>query len=278
MKINIMTPDSKRPNLAAMKISSWHKVNEDEIFLNFPLCNADFTYASLLFDWTPDPYADLIGGSKYPESKLDSEIDLMKPDYSLYPNIDYSLGYTYKACPRTCDFCIVPKQHNEETHYSIWTFHEPKFKKIGLLNNNTLADPQCRETFQEIIDANLIYIDMSGFDLRLITEEIVQWISKLKIEGYLHCAWDFVEHESLIIQGLKHLSNAGIKKIMCYVLIGYNSTPEEDLYRIEKLRTLYDPFVMPFNKFNPYQKKFTRWVNHKAIFKTVEWKDYKQSY
>lgn len=24
-----------------------------------------------------------------------------------------------------------------------------------------------------------------------------------------------------------------------------------------------------------YQKDFERWVNHKAIFKTVEWKDYK---
>jgi hypothetical protein len=24
---------------------------------------------------------------------------------------------------------------------------------------------------------------------------------------------------------------------------------------------------MPYNKFDPYQKAFTRWVNHKAIFK-----------
>jgi len=275
MKINILTPDSKRPNLAAMKISSWHRQQEDEVFLNFPICNADFTYASLLFDWTPDPFADLIGGSKYPAIKLDPEIDSMKPDYGLYPNIDYSLGYTYKACPRTCDFCIVPKQHNEETHYSIWTFHNPKFKKIGLLNNNTFADPQCRETFQEIIEANLILIDMSGFDLRFITEDLAQWISKLRIEGYLHCAWDFMEHEELIIHGLGYLQEAGIKRIMCYVLIGYNTTPEEDLYRIEKLRILCDPFVMPLNKFDPYQKRFARWVNHKAIFKSVAWKDYK---
>lgn len=275
MKINILTPDSKRPNLAAMKISTWHQQQGDEIFLNFPLSNADFIYASVLFDWTQDPYADLIGGSKYPAIKLDPEIDSMRPDYSLYPNIDYSLGYTYKACPRTCDFCIVPKQHNDETHYSIWTFHEPKFKKLALLNNNTLADPQCRETFQEIINANLTYIDMSGFDLRLMTEEIANWISKLKIEGYLHCAWDFMEHEVLVMQGLKYLQDAGIKNIMCYILIGYNTTPEEDLYRIEKLGPLCDPFVMPFNKFDSYQKRFARWVNHKAIFKSIAWKTYK---
>lgn len=35
------------------------------------------------------------------------------------------------------------------------------------------------------------------------------------------------------------------------------------------------PFVMPFNKKNNYQKRFARWVNHKAIFKSVKWKDYK---
>jgi len=32
---------------------------------------------------------------------------------------------------------------------------------------------------------------------------------------------------------------------------------------------------MPYDKCNDYQKKFTRWVNHKAIFKSVAWKDYK---
>ena len=33
---------------------------------------------------------------------------------------------------------------------------------------------------------------------------------------------------------------------------------------------------MPFNKFDKYQKDFSRWVNHKAIFKSVAWKDYKK--
>ena len=31
---------------------------------------------------------------------------------------------------------------------------------------------------------------------------------------------------------------------------------------------------MPFNKSDPYQKRFARWVNHKAVFKTVKWIDY----
>lgn len=49
--------------------------------------------------------------------------------------------------------------------------------------------------------------------------------------------------------------------------------------RVEKLRELkIDPFVMPYNKKDKYQKSFARWVNHKAIFKTVKWRDYKASF
>ena len=35
-----------------------------------------------------------------------------------------------------------------------------------------------------------------------------------------------------------------------------------------------NPFVMPYNKKDKYQKQFARWVNHKAIFKSVKWEDY----
>jgi len=35
-----------------------------------------------------------------------------------------------------------------------------------------------------------------------------------------------------------------------------------------------EPFVMPYNKKDMYQKRFARWCNHKAIFKTVKWVDY----
>ena len=63
---------------------------------------------------------------------------------------------------------------------------------------------------------------------------------------------------------------------MCYVLIGFWSTPEEDMNRVMHLVDKYkiSPFVMPYNKFDPYQKKFARWVNNKAIFNKVAWEDF----
>lgn len=63
---------------------------------------------------------------------------------------------------------------------------------------------------------------------------------------------------------------------MCYVLIGFWSTPEEDLMRVQHLWDDYKihPFVMPYNKFNRYQKDFARWCNNKVIFKSCTWDEY----
>ena len=279
MRVSILTPDSKKPNLAAMKISTYHKAQGDEVRINFPLLPADKTYASIIFDDTILPPADVYGGPGYnPAVRLPDIIEKCKPDYSLYPNIDYSLGYTYRACHRGCGFCKVKDMNEPIDHRSIWSFHEKKFKKIALLNNNTFEDPKWRDTFEEIWDAGLKLKDVSGFDARLMNPDRAFAIAKTRFVGKFHIAWDFIKDNEQIFKGLQIMFDAGVKayKIMCYVLIGFDTTEEEDLYRIERLRDWkIDPFVMPFDKTNLYQEKLARYVNHKAIFNTVEWKDYR---
>jgi hypothetical protein len=44
-------------------------------------------------------------------------------------------------------------------------------------------------------------------------------------------------------------------------------TPEDEMGAM--------PFVMPYNKFDPYQKSFARWVNNRAVFKSCSWEEYK---
>jgi hypothetical protein len=279
MKVNILTPDSKMPNLAAMKIASYHRTLGDNVGLNRApnmFYSPDLTYASIIFNWTPDPYADLIGGPKYPESCLPPEIEYTKPSYSIYPLLDHSMGYTYKNCPRTCSHCIVPKQNNPDTHHSIWTFHDEKFKKIKLMNNNTLADPQFRETIDEIVDANLTVMDESGWDARLITEETAHQIKRLRFDNYIHVAWDFYEHEIDVLTGIRNLISAKVKKIMCYILIG-KTTHEENLDRVWTLHAMKVlPFVMPLDKKNKYQKNFARWVNRR-YYQFIPWKEYRKT-
>lgn len=144
-----------------------------------------------------------------------------------------------------------------------------------LMNNNTFYDPKWRETFAEINDAGLTIIDSSGYDARLIEEEHAQALKNIKRIGYLHTAWDYPDHEEIVMRGLINLKKAKVNKVMVYVLIGHTS-PEQDLYRVIKIHELgFDPYVMSLDENSVYQKRFERWCNNKIIFKSCEWKDYK---
>ena len=280
MRVSILTPDSKIPNHAAMKISAYHKAQKDEVTLNFPLFPADKIYASIIFDWTLKPTADIYGGPGVSAKiRLPEEIEICKPDYSLYPKMDYSLGYTYKACHRNCDFCKVPEMNEPTDHRSIWTFHDPKFKKICLLNNNTFEDSNWKETFQEIWDAKLKLKDQSGYDARLMTEEKAHALAKTKWDSMIHTAWDRIEDGAIVLKGIRLLIEAGIRPIIisCYVLVGFDTTEAEDIYRIRQLRRLgVLPFVMPYNKLKlirekSYAKEFFRKTTRPAIIKGIDW-------
>ena len=59
-----------------------------------------------------------------------------------------------------------------------------------------------------------------------------------------------------------------------YVLTNFNTTMEENLYRVYTLRNMgYDPYVMVYDK--PHAPRevrlLQRWCNNKRIFKTTAW-------
>jgi hypothetical protein len=65
------------------------------------------------------------------------------------------------------------------------------------------------------------------------------------------------------------------------VLVGFNSTPEQDLHRLKTLKRLgILPFVQPFrdyeNKRKPtqYEKDISRWANRAWLFKSMDFEDY----
>ncbi|GAI01750.1 unnamed protein product, partial [marine sediment metagenome] len=70
-----------------------------------------------------------------------------------------------------------------------------------------------------------------------------------------------------------------------YVLIGYDTTFKEDLYRVKRLRSITDKkgppikaYVMNYNnelKSRKY-KDFIRWVNNPWINNSCDWEEYKK--
>ena len=250
-----------------MKISAWHKEQGDTVLLNVPIAPADYTYASTLFEKTRF-IANEHGGPAFDGSQLPAEIESMKPDYNLY-GLDYALGYTFRPCFNSCGFCKVPEMNQPDIkHHSIYEFWDSRFSKICLLNNNTFQDPQWKDTFEEIWDAGLFVIDENGYDLRLLDDEKADALKRTKWETKLHFAWDRMQDEPLIIEGLKTLRNHKISGCRIYVLVGYDTTEEHDIYRCQKIiEYKQDPYIMPYER-NKYTKSFKRFID------TFMWRKY----
>lgn len=286
MNISLHAVDSKIPNIALMKLSTYHKNKGDSVKLWEPLFdNPDILYVSKVFDFTPDldwwPDCEIIkGGTGYDRNaKLTEEQDHSFPDYDLF-GCEYALGRITRGCARCCPWCVVPGMDGTKTFkaYDLEEWYSGQ-KHIRFLDDNILALPDVFCETAEKIPAG-VSAEFDALDIRFVTDDTAKALAsiKRKRDGVLHFAWDDERCEKYIEPGIKRLEKAGIKPryLMFYTLIGYNTTPEYDLYRAERLRSLgVYPYAMPFNKSDPYQKRFARWVNHKAIFKTVKWEEYK---
>ena len=292
--------DSTIPNLALMKISAYYK--EKGVEVGFNVTNPTKAYISCLFKKNrglADSSANLvsltypgieidIGGPGYSLSQcLPKEIEIMQPDYELYPDIDYALGFTTRGCIRNCPFCIVPKKEGKLHRVSsIYQIYHPRFKAIKLLDNNILAD---MENFREIIEFckkfNLKVDFSQGLDARLLNEESAQLLSTVRPMKCWDFAFDSLNYEPYVRRAIDLLKNAGINlrnSVQFYVYCnksdgeyGFNSA----LKRCEILKNEgTNPYVMLDIDSEPTRemKDLKRWANRKHIFWSCEFKDYKK--
>lgn len=292
MKIGLFDIDSKYHNLALMKISTYHKQKGDETELYNPLWHKIYNevYCSKIFQRSHknDGYIKdsmICGGSGFElHTVLPEYIEHFMPDYSLY-NLDYSLGFTTRGCIRNCKFCIVrEKEGSIKEHAEVEEFLNPKSNVVILLDNNFLALPSHIKKLQKYIKKGWVMDFNQGLDARLINKENAKLLAEMKRKETIRVAWDNIEDENEIIKGIKLMIKAGIRPryINVYVLIGFNTTFQEDLYRIQKLRGIKDdrgsiqPYVMNYNN-EPRSKEhkdLMRWVNRPHIFKSCEWEEY----
>lgn len=297
MKIGLIDVDGHHfPNLALMRISAFHKAQGDEVeWWWTDLIHYDRVYMSKIFSnaYSPDVpeplNADEVikGGTGYcitlgedgkehfDQSKnrsLPPEIERMFPDYSIYPQFDFAVSMTSRGCPRGCSFCHVQAKEGCASRKvaDVSDFWNGQ-REIKVLDPNITACREKRDLMRQYRETGA-WIDFTqGIDIRLTNEADIDDLNHMKIKR-LHFAWDNpqddLEDRFRRFSDLFRIKDP--RRKMVYCLTNYNSTMEQNLYRIYTLRDLgFDPFVMIYNKPDAPReiRDLQRWCNSKFIFK-----------
>jgi len=279
MIVSLINIDSVIPNLALEKIKKYHLDRGDEVYNDFPSIQADLTYVSCVFTKNKDRVKEyengannrLIGGSGYScDIVLPREIEQIKPRINM--------GFTTRGCIRKCSFCIVPiKEGNiriEGDLYDLWDGHS---KDIVILDNNILAIPKHFSLICQQARKEKIRLDFNqGLDHRLLTEEIVRELKSIRHIEY-RFAFDDIKYLPTVEKAIKLCQNNGINRCSWYVLVGYNSTFEDDLFRVNFLKQHnQNAFIQRYESIYKNKKyiALARWVNQHHIFQKMSWEQF----
>jgi hypothetical protein len=236
--VNIINIDSKLPNLATEKIRLYYQQKGFTVISRHDMAGKIPTFVSLLFEFNRHKVARYeglpdvtIGGTGYDlKMVLPSEIDAMRPKVNV--------GYVTRGCLRRCPWCHVSSTdggiRQEATIYDIW---DGKNRELTLLDDNILQAPDafrelCRDARKEgiLIDIN------QGLDFRLIDDDVARELENIRMKD-VRLALDTPDLISTFREKLTLLRRYRIRRDpLTYVLVGFNTSWEQDMERIEFLR------------------------------------------
>lgn len=302
--------DGVLPNLALMKLAHYHKAQGDEVFFTRRVepdlfePQADIVYGSAIFNFSAARIArfrtnfptafvsgtgtDRSGGVTVEE--MIGEADYEHYDYSIYPDVDYSIGFTQRGCRLKCGFCVVPVKEGKPRSVnripSLWR-GQGHPKKLHILDNDFFGQPEWRERIAEIKDGGFKFCLSQGINVRLIHEEGAKALAtvdyrdnEFKVKR-LYTAWDNLKDEKVFFRGVDILEGAGIppKHLMAYMLIGYDKAETWDRLWHRFTRMVergISPYPMVYER-RPDLLCFQRWViAGGGQYRYISWGDYER--
>jgi hypothetical protein len=236
---------NKFPNYALMKISAYHKKRGDTVEWWNPLFGqCDVVYSSKVFDFTPEncylPPSAIKGGTGYSvTAKLPPEIDAEYPDYSLYPDCDYAVGFTTRGCPRRCRWCVVPEKEGDIVPYRHWReIVRADSNKLFLWDNNILACEHGITQLAELAGTDYRLDVNQGMDARLVTPAVADVLARIKWRRYIRFSCDTDTQTEPLRQAMNLLISRGVTASRMFVYMLITEDIDSAVRRVEAVKKM----------------------------------------
>ena len=218
------------------------------------------------------------------DQDLPYEVEHIYPDYSLYPDMtkDTAYGFLTRGCHRGCGFCHVASKEGRRS-YKVADLSEfwRGQKKIILCDPNILACKDHMDLLQQLADSGARVNFNQGLDIRLVNDENLELIKRVNLES-IHFAFDRWQDKDVIEPRLRAFAkktgyNRSKGHVMVYILTNYDTTIEQDIYRIQLCRELnFSPYPMIYDKkhADPIYRKLQRWCNNFIFWSCPTFEEY----
>jgi len=245
MKVGIINIEPKIFNTAYMQIATYYRQRGDSVewwdHKNHPLLYRQFdvVFCSSLFDYTDKsdiPDDVICGGTGYDvHSRLSKEIENCDLDYTIYPGCRKSFLWFSRGCPRRCPWCVVPEKEGEIRPVPVKNLN-PRSEYVVVCDNSFFANPEWFEAICYLRSLKLP-CDFQGIDIRDITKSQAASLSRLRHYKRIKFAWDVPGDEKKVKAGIKIMTRyIRPYQLMCYVLIGFNTSEEPVRYALRQER------------------------------------------
>jgi hypothetical protein len=304
MAVRLTQIDGALPNLALMKLASWHKARGDQVTvtknIERDLFEPDYNrvYGSAIFGFSQLrvlrfqrawPGA-IVGGTGTTSQQTVEDIiggQWEHYDYEGWPDVDYSIGFFQRGCRLSCKFCVVPKKEGKPRSVNavadLWR-GDPHPRKLHILDNDFFGNPDWRARIAEIREGKFRVCLSQGINTRLIDDEAAEALASIEYRctkferRRLYTAWDNLKDESRFFAGVDRLERAGIppSNLMVYMLIGYDKAETWDRlwHRFNRMVARgVKPYPMVFDRSRRDLLAFQRWVVT-GLYRVVPWDEY----
>ncbi len=261
--------DSRIPNLALMKLSSYYKKKGFGVILSRQprWIQAHHHFASVVFNSNKSQayvaelrrlYGDniQIGGSGIDlASTLPVEVDQQFPDYALYGHTDYALGFLTRGCNKRCQFCVVPKKEGKlQSDYASFDDFVPRGQhNVMLLDNNILASPNSQDILREIIKRQFNVNFNQTLDIQYLNDDNHGLLTNVKsvnsrfTKKMIYFSCNTPKQAAWFYKKSNYLRAFGKNQVTVVIMFGFNTRLSEDFAILKMTKDLgVIPFVQEY--------------------------------